>query len=298
MTSQQEPLSTGSSYGGSNRGVGQTYAAAGPDTDVDAASPLSRAQNEALTTEVPADLSVFGPDVVIRAQEQIARYPESRSALLPMLHLVQSVEGHVSQAGIQFCAQQLNLTNAEVAAVATFYTMYKRRPCGEHLVSVCTNTLCAVLGGDAIYQRLAEHLSNDGETPLKHEDTSGTPGAPGSITLEHAECLAACDLGPVLQVNYEFYDNQTVDSAVELVDALRRGEKPAPTRGAPLTDWRSVELELAGFYPEEEADFRARVDGPSAAVETLRGAQLAADRGWTAPAMPEKAPELPEVEKK
>lgn len=247
--------------------------------------------------EQTGDLSVFGPDIVAKAQVQIATYPESRSALLPMLHLVQSVEGYVSQAGIQFCAQQLNLTNAEVSAVATFYTMYKRKPCGEHLVSVCTNTLCAMLGGDAIYQRLQTHLSDDGN-PLKHEDTAGTPGEPGSITLEHAECLAACDLGPVLQVNYEFYDNQTPESAVELVDALRRGEKPAPTRGAPLTDLRTVELELAGFYPEDEADFRARIDGPSAAVETLRGAQLAADRGWTAPAMPEKAPELPEVEKK
>jgi NADH-quinone oxidoreductase subunit E len=292
-----EPLSTGATYGGSSVGAGQTHAAAGPDTDVIATSAVSAEATRALVEPAMPDLSVFGPDVVARAAQQIAIYPESRSALLPMLHLVQSVEGYVSQAGIQFCANQLSLSTAEVSAVATFYTMYKRKPCGEHLVSVCTNTLCAVLGGDAIYQRLQTHLSNDG-TPLKHEDTSGTPGEPGSITLEHAECLAACDLGPVLQVNYEFYDNQTPESAVELVDALRRGEKPAPTRGAPLTDLRTVELELAGFYPEEEADFRARVDGPSAAVETLRGAQLAADRGWTAPAMPEKAPELPEVEKK
>jgi NADH-quinone oxidoreductase subunit E len=292
-----EPLNTGSTYGGSSVGAGQTHAAAGPDTDVNAASPLSTAENKALTEPAMPDLSVFGPDIVAKAAVQIATYPESRSALLPMLHLVQSVEGYVSQAGIQFCANQLSLSTAEVSAVATFYTMYKRKPCGEHLVSVCTNTLCAMLGGDDIYRKLTEHLSNDGD-PLKHEDTSGTPGEPGSITLEHAECLAACDLGPVLQVNYEFYDNQTVESAVELVDALRRGEKPAPTRGAPLTDLKTVELELAGFYPEEEADFRARVDGPSAAVETLRGAQLAADRGWTAPAMPEKAPELPEVEKK
>jgi NADH-quinone oxidoreductase subunit E len=292
-----EPLSTGSTYGGSSVGAGETHVAAGPDVDVVATSAVSVEETRALVTETPPDLSVFGPDIVAKAAEQIARYPESRSALLPMLHLVQSVEGYVSQAGIQFCAEQLKLSNAEVSAVATFYTMYKRKPCGEHLVSVCTNTLCAVLGGDSIYERLQKHLSVDG-TPLKHEDTSGTPGEPGSITLEHAECLAACDLGPVLQVNYEFYDNQTPESAVGLVDALRRGEKPAPTRGAPLTDLRSVELELAGFYPEDEQEYRAVIDGPSAAVETLRGAQLAADRGWTAPTMPETAPALPEVEKK
>ncbi|MGH3759188.1 NADH-quinone oxidoreductase subunit NuoE [Actinophytocola sp.] len=243
------------------------------------------------------DLSVFGPDIEAKAAELIARYPESRSALLPMLHLVQSVEGYVSQAGIQFCANQLSLSDAEVSGVVTFYTMYKRKPCGEHLVSVCTNTLCAVLGADVIYRTLAEHLGEDGEA-LKHEDTAGAPGETGSITLEHAECLAACDLGPVLQVNYEFYDNQTPDSAVALVDALRRGEKPAPTRGAPLTSLRDVSLQLAGFFPADEATYRSDVDGPSAAVETLRGAQLAADRGWTAPTMPEKAPALPEVEKK
>ncbi len=292
-----EPMSTGATYGGSSVGAGETHVAAGPDVDVVAASAVSPEETARLVNDTTPDLSVFGPDIVAKAADLIGRYPESRSALLPMLHLVQSVEGHVSQAGIQFCANQLSLSNAEVSAVVTFYTMYKRKPCGEHLVSVCTNTMCAVLGGDAIYQRLQQHLGEDGE-PLKHEDTAGRPGAPGSITLEHAECLAACDLGPVLQVNYEFYDNQTPESAVELVDALRRGERPAPTRGAPLTSLRDVELQLAGFFPADEATYRSDVDGPSAAVETVRGAQLAADRGWTAPTMPEKAPALPEVEKK
>jgi NADH-quinone oxidoreductase subunit E len=292
-----EQLSTGATYGGSSVGAGQTHVAAGPDVDVVAASAVSPEETERLTVRSTPDISVFGPDIVAKAANLIGRYPESRSALLPMLHLVQSVEGFVSQAGIQFCAEQLSLSNAEVSAVATFYTMYKRKPCGEHLVSVCTNTMCAVLGGDAIYERLQQHLGEDGK-PLKHEDTSGEPGTPGSITLEHAECLAACDLGPVLQVNYEFYDNQTTESAVALVDALRRGEKPAPTRGAPLTSLRDVELQLAGFFPEDEPTYRSDVDGPSAAVETVRGAQLAADRGWTAPTMPENPPALPEVERK
>jgi NADH-quinone oxidoreductase subunit E len=226
-----------------------------------------------------------------RAQEIVARYPRSRSALLPMLHLVQSVQGHVSQQGIEFCADQLGLTTAEVSAVVTFYSMYKRRPSGEHLVSVCTNTLCAALGGDEIYQRLGERLGNG--QPLGHEQTSGTPGSPGSITLEHAECLAACDLAPVLQVNYEYFDKQTPESALELVEALRRGEKPHPTRGAPLTDWRTVERELAGFFD----DLPAEADGPSAAEETLRGARLAEINGWAAPEMPEHA-ELPPVPEK
>ncbi|HEY0636708.1 MAG TPA: NADH-quinone oxidoreductase subunit NuoE [Pseudonocardiaceae bacterium] len=239
-----------------------------------------------MSTEADAGV-LFDEVTVERAQAIIARYPQSRSALLPMLHLVQSVEGFVSQDGIQFCAEQLGLATAEVSAVATFYTMYKRRPCGQHLVSVCTNTLCAVLGGDAIYAGLKEHLG------VGHNETAGEPGETGSITLEHAECLAACDLGPVLQVNYEFYDNQTPESAVELVRALQAGEKPAPTRGAPLTDFRDASLQLAGFFEGREAD----VAGPSAAVETLRGARLANDRGWNAPSMPDNA-ELPPVPEK
>ena len=155
-------------------------------------------------------------------------------------------------------------------------------------MSVCTNTLCAALGGDAIYGRLKEKLG------VGHEETAGEPGSPGSITLEHAECLAACDLAPVLQVNYEYYDNQTVESAEELVDALQRGERPAPTRGAPLTDFKTVELELAGILP----DLERSVEGPSTAPETVRGAQLAAERGWVAPPMPDSPPAFPALPEK
>ena len=103
--------------------------------------------------------------------------------------------------------------------------MYKRTPCGEHLVSVCTNALCAVLGGDAIFATLTAQLG------VANEETAGEPGAPGSITIEHAECLAACDHAPVLQVNYEFYDNQTPDSALDLVTALQAGRAAASDQG-------------------------------------------------------------------
>lgn len=245
-------------------------------------------QIQAMNGSAP-DQAVFGSEVRADAQRIIERYPESRSALLPMLHLVQSVQGYISTAGIDFCAEQLGLSTAEVSAVVSFYTMYKRKPCGQHLVSVCTNTLCAVLGGDAIYRQLSEHLG------VGHEETAGTPGAEGSITLEHAECLAACDFGPVLQVDYEYYDNQTPEKALDLVKALQRGEKPEPTRGAPLTDFQGAERQLAGFFDGAGA-LENTVDGPSAATETLRGAQLAHEHGWTAPPMPDDAeiPPLPE----
>jgi NADH-quinone oxidoreductase subunit E len=262
-------------------------AAAGA-ADQAAPTTLSTVQDVPVERPLQVNTSVFDEQTWKRAQEIIARYPQPRSALLPLLHLAQSVEGYVSKAAIAFCAQLLEITTAEVSTVATFYTMYKRNPGGEHLVSVCTNTLCAALGGDEIYARLRKRLG------VGHEETAGQPGSKGSITLEHAECLAACDLAPVLQVNYEFYDNQTPESAVELVDALRRGDRPAPTRGAPLTDWRSAELQLAGFFGEPE-QLRDAVNAPSAAPETLAGNQLAKERGWQAPTMPDQPPPLPDV---
>ena len=141
----------------------------------------------------------------------------------------------------------------------------------------------------------AASSSADGE-PLGHEETAGEPGTPGSITLEHAECLAACDLGPGAagQLRVLRQPDRRVGGGAGRRAA--RGEKPRPTRGAPLTDLRTVELELAGIFPRT-CDVPA-VDGPSAAPETLRGAQLAADRGWTAPAMPDKPPALPELPEK
>jgi NADH-quinone oxidoreductase subunit E len=173
-----------------------------------------------------------------RARAIIARYPKSRSALLPMLHLVQAEEGYVTPAGVALCAEELGLTKAEVGAVATFYTMYKRRPTGDYLVSVCTNIACQLRGGEEIYACVKDELG------VGHNET--TPD--GRITLEHAECLAACDFAPVVTVNYEFYDNQTTQSALELVRAVQSGTIPAPVRGETPATFREVEMELAGFY--------------------------------------------------
>src|SRR5258707_12040576 len=182
---------------------------------------------------------VFSEVTRDRARQIIARYPEgrSRSALLPLLHLVQSEEGFVSSAGIAFCAEVLGLTKAEVGAVATFYTMYKRRPTGDWLVSVCTNTLCDVLGGQRVFDLISEYLE------VGHDETT----ADGKITLEHAECLAACDYGPVMTVNYEFFDQVNDDTALKLVKQLQNGERPQPSRGTRLCTLKEMAVQLAGF---------------------------------------------------
>jgi NADH-quinone oxidoreductase subunit E len=220
------------------------------------------------TVEFSPAAAALAEELLPAALEIIARYPEgrSRSALLPLLHLVQTEEGHVSPNGVAFCAEVLGINKAQVGAVATFYTMYKRRPTGEYLVSVCTNTLCNVLGGQEVYDELSEHLG------VGHDETT----ADGRITLEHAECLAACDYAPVVTVNYDFaVDQATPETAIGLVDQLRNGERPAPTRGARLCSLKDMQLQLAGF-----ADIRdgAVADGPAGAP-TLRGVTLAQEHG-------------------
>ncbi|MGL4173935.1 MAG: NADH-quinone oxidoreductase subunit NuoE [Actinomycetota bacterium] len=195
------------------------------------------------------------------AEHVIARYPRPRSALLPLLHLVQSEEGYVSPRGIEFCAEVLNLTTAEVTGVATFYTQYKRHPNGTYTVGVCTNTLCAIMGGDQIFDALSEHLG------VGHDETT----MDGAITLERLECNAACDYAPVVMVNWEFFDNQTPDSATELADRLRAGDPELrPSRGPDrVCTFRQVSRVLAGF-PDGLAD-----EGPGAGPASLAGLRVA-----------------------
>lgn len=197
-----------------------------------------------------------------------ARYPDPRSALLPLLHLVQSEDGYVSPDGIAFCSRTLGLSTAEVSAVATFYTQYKRHPNGEYTVGVCTNTLCAVMGGDVIFDELSDHLG------VGHDETTED----GKITLERVECNAACDYAPVMMVNWEFFDNQTPDSAKQVVDGLRAGDAVAPTRGAAsVCSFKQMSRVLAGF-----SDGRAD-EGVGAGPATVVGRRLAREKGWTAP---------------
>lgn len=213
-----------------------------------------------------------------QAEAILVRYPEGRerSALLPLLHLVQSHDGYVSEDGIAFCADVLGLTKAQVQAVSTFYTMYKREPAGDWLVSVCTNTLCQAKGGQKVFDALSDELD------VGHDETT----ADGRFTLEHAECLAACDYAPVVTVNYEFFDDCDEGKALELVRELKEGRRPLPSRGAPLCTLREISVQLAGFDEERTAGLEGTAQGGA----TLAGARLASEAGIAAPAFDPAAP--------
>ena len=201
----------------------------------------------------------YTPEQLQVMDSMIKRYPRSRSAIMPLLHYVQSIAGYVTNEGIELIAKLLTLETAEVSAVATFYTQYKRKPVGEYHVGVCTNTLCAVMGGDAIFAALKDHLGveNDGVT------------ADGKVSLEHIECNAACDYAPVVMANWEFYDNQDVSSAKDLVDSMRKGTPQPPTRGPnSLVTWKEASAVLAGINDGKAGE------GLQAGEPTLLGLKL------------------------
>jgi NADH-quinone oxidoreductase subunit E len=184
-----------------------------------------------------------------------------------MLHLLQSVEGHVSAEGIRACAEVLALTTAEVAAVATFYTMYHRRPVGEYHLGVCINPGCAILGGDDVYAAVSERLG------IGHDEV--TPD--GKFSLERIECQAACTHAPVMTANWEFLDDVTPESALDIVERLNSGVAVKSTRGPVIRSFQENERTLAGF------DDNLVDEGVHADDKMLAGLQRAKELGMSAP---------------
>lgn len=195
-------------------------------------------------------------------REIAARYPSARSALLPMLHLAQSEEDEISTDGIHACAEVLDITPAEVTAVATFYTMYKREKVGKHHIGVCINTMCGLLGGDAVWDAVVE--ATDGS------NNSTTPD--GEFFLERIECQAACTNAPVMTVDWEYMDDVTPSSAVEVLEKLRRGEQVRSTRGPVIRDFEATEHTLA--FPDD-----GLADAPSVDDKMLAGLRIAKEQG-------------------
>lgn len=187
--------------------------------------------------EPDVDGPVLSDEARALAQRLIEKYPVRRSALVPLLYLVQSEVGWVPRQGMREVAELLGLTTAEVEAVATFYTMLKLHPCGRYLVSICTNPSCALLGGRRLYERARELLGPESERMT--ED--------GVFTLEEEECLAACDQAPVVALNYVFYDRVTEERLEAMLESVRSGNVPEATRGGVPGELREVSRTLAGL---------------------------------------------------
>lgn len=192
----------------------------------------------------------FTPDNTALAHEVIERYPVPRSAMIPLLHLAQEQDGHVSDEAMQHIAELLEVTPAEVLGTCSFYEMFKREPVGEYLVNVCTNISCMLVGGE----ELLEHVEH------KLGIKAGSTTSDGMFTLEDVECIAACTEAPCLQVNYRYFHKISNDRVDELLDDLSSGRlaHEVPKHGT-----------LSRVRQQVAPDRRARVARPNQNIEPV-----------------------------
>ncbi|MEP6973474.1 MAG: NADH-quinone oxidoreductase subunit NuoE [Actinomycetota bacterium] len=192
-------------------------------------------------------MGIFEGATLDDAQTIVARYPSGRerSAVMPLLYLAQSVDGQVTRAGVQEVAALLGLKTAEVEAVASFYTMIRLRPTGRHVVSVCTNLSCALRGARDVYEAAHRASGIPHGQELSNDEI---------VTLHEEECLGACEKAPVVAVDFVYHDEVTPERMGEMIETLRRGDVPVPSRGEPMRDFRVASRVLAGFEPKDEVD--------------------------------------------
>ena len=185
-------------------------------------------------------MAVFEAAVREDADVILARYPQAhrRSAVMPLLYLAQSVEGSVTRDALREIGTLLGITTAEVEAVASFYTMFRLRPTGTHVISVCTNLACKLRGAEAVFE-------------AAHEASGVAHGAElsddGLFTLHEEECLGVCDLAPAVQINFCNHDDVTPERMREMVAGLRAGEVPSPARGPAFDSFKAASRALAGL---------------------------------------------------
>jgi NADH-quinone oxidoreductase subunit E len=185
-------------------------------------------------------MPVFDGQRLEEAREILGRYPDGRerSAIMSLLYLAQSVEGYVSREGLKEIAGLLDLTTAEVEAVASFYSMYRLRPTGTHVVSVCTNLACMLRGARDVYESAHQAAGMRHGQELSDDEL---------ITLHEEECLGVCDFAPVAQVNFANHDSVTPERMRELIAALRDGSVPEPSRGSAVESFKRASRALAGL---------------------------------------------------
>ena len=186
----------------------------------------------------------------------IAQYPDSRSALIPMMHLFQAEEGYASQDAMRAIAEMLNLTTATVESTISFYTLFFRRPVGKYMLQVCRNLSCSMNGAEEIMAYFREQLG------IGHLQTTDD----GLFSYEEVECLAACDRAPCMQVNLEFAYDLTPRMIDDMLAAMRGGTyavKPWPQTGKPPKTWiLNQDDQVARGHKSPGADRVSNPDNP------------------------------------
>lgn len=194
-------------------------------------------------------MAIFEGTVKDEADTIVARYPQGRgrSAVMPLLYLAQSREGWITREALREVGELLDLTTAEVEAVATFYSMYRLHPTGEHVINVCTNLSCMLLGAKDVYAA-AQDAAGVGPSRDVSED--------GLFTVHEEECLGVCDFAPAVQIDFANHDAVTPERVRALIEEVRSGGVPTPARGPAMQSFRHASRVLAGLDDEQEAEAR------------------------------------------
>lgn len=187
-------------------------------------------------------MAIFDGTVREDADRIIARYPagRQRSAVMPLLYLAQSIEGHVSRAVLREVAELIGTTTAEVEAVASFYTMLRLRETGMHLVAVCTNLSCALRGAKDVYEAARRATGVELGVDMSED---------GLFSVHEEECLGVCEFAPVVQINVANHDGVTPERMAELVERMREGTVPEPARGPAVASFKEASRILSGLQP-------------------------------------------------
>ena len=157
------------------------------------------------------DAPLFEGPYAERLEKIRSRYPNARAALLPALNLAQEIRGHVSPETMDAVAEELGLAGAYVRGVATFYTMYNKRPVGRHLIQVCTNISCNLCGAEEVLTAFLDHTGTE----------MGETSADGNFTVIEAECLAACGFPTCVQINSRYFENVNEADVPQILDRLK-----------------------------------------------------------------------------
>ena len=159
---------------------------------------------------MPGEVAVFSPEVEAEIDRHLAKYPVKRSAILPLMFIVQRERGYLDPPGVSYLANRLGLRITDIWEVATFYSMINTKPVGRYHIQVCKTLSCKLLGARNITEHCAKKLGiRPGETT-----------ADGKFTLSEVECLGSCGTAPMFQLNFDYHENLTIEKVDQILDAL------------------------------------------------------------------------------
>jgi NADH-quinone oxidoreductase E subunit len=160
--------------------------------------------------KLPDEIASFAPEIIAEMDKHLAKYPVKRSAILPLMFIVQRERGYLDAPGVAFLADKLGVRVTDIWEVATFYTMINMNPIGKYHLQVCRTLSCAIMGAREITDHCTRKLG------IKPGETT----ADGRFTLSEVECLGSCGTAPMMQIGFDYYEDLTTEKVDQILDSL------------------------------------------------------------------------------